>query len=215
MKTVLNSKIALLCCLLLVASCGNAPQQTTTISQIGQIIDQLGPSEPGPTTTQIRASLTPEVMAQFGNAALKVAAIEKPPLSSVLIGVGQNGDVETFTTPDGVSFSFRNGMLVATRGLGADLMTADTGASLRAIRAGQGAGVVRIHRYLDGEDQIIVRSFVCTIRRDQNTMLRESCQSPSFAFENTYQIGPQGGIVGSRQWVSPERGYLSVEDIRN
>lgn len=206
---------SILAALILLAGCGNDPQRGASLDQIGQIINQIGLPEPGPTAAQIRSGLTPEVRAQFGNAPLKVGTIEKPQLASVLIGVGRNGRVATFTTPDGVSFAFDDGVLVGTRGLGSDLMTADIGPTRRALNAGSGAGVIRIHRYLDGEDQIFVRSFVCDISTGSDGTLVEQCQGSALSFENRYQRRQGGVVIASRQWVSPDRGYLTVEDIRN
>lgn len=211
---MIRASFPVFCGLLLLLGCGNDPSPgNTTVGQVRLAFDQIKRAPSGPTAEQIRANVTPHLRAQFGGAPLKVATLEKPTLSSLLIGVGQNGDVSTFTTPDGVSFAFESGMLVATRGLGADLMTADVGQSLHALSAGGGAGVVRIHRYLDGDEQIMIRSFVCDIRRDAGGIWRERCSGPLLEFENTYQIAADGTLVGSRQWISPLRGYLTVADM--
>ncbi len=199
----------------LLGACGNDPNQAGRIGQISQIFDNLGPRTPGPTAAQIRAYLTPEVAAQFGDAPLKIGTVEKPLLSSVLIGVGENGQVATFTTPDGVSFALNNGLLIGSRGLGDDLMSADVAATLRAIAAGGGRGLIRVHRYLDGEEQMFVRSFVCDLVAEEPGAFRERCQGETLQFENIYRIGANGAVASSRQWIGPERGYLSLERFRD
>lgn len=197
----------------LLAGCGNDPNRLSSLGQVQQIIADIGEPSTGPTAAQIRTNLTPQALAQFGDAPIKIGTVETPLLSSILIGVGQNGAVSTFTTPDGVSFALNDGMLVATRGLGSDLMTADVADSRRAIKAGGGAGIVRIHRYLDGEEQIFVRSFVCDVTPDGQGGLRERCQGETQAFENVYRLDAQGKIASSRQWISPERGAVVLESV--
>lgn len=197
----------------LLGGCSNDASRPSQLAQLQQVIAALGTPEPGPNAGQIRDSITPEVQAQFGGAELQIAAIEKPPLASVLIEVGQNGPVTTFTTPDGVSFGFRNGVLVATRGLGNDLMSADA-RQTEALLMTQGTGnTVRIHRFLDGQDQLFVRSFVCQITRAGPQIFRETCAGKEIQFENTYRFDLAGQIVSSRQWISPERGYVTLEDV--
>lgn len=66
---------------------------------------------------------------------------------------GGNGDVQTWKLADGVSLSFLDAVLFSSRGLGADLMSADVSGT-RAMLAGDGsARHIRLHSYLDGEYQ--------------------------------------------------------------
>lgn len=39
--------------------------------------------------------------------------------------------------------------------------------------------------------------------------IEELCTLVTIQFTNTYEITPQG-VKSSRQWVSPERGYLRI-----
>lgn len=196
------------------AGCSNDPNAPDSFAQIRQAVTMFGPKTPRPTAAQIRANLTPEVRAQFGEAPLMVATLEELSIASILIGVEENRGVFTFSTPDGVSFAFNQGLLVSSRGLGFDLMDADNADIRSAIRAGGVTEAIRIHRYLDGLNQIEIHGFICDVVKSERGQFRESCYGDELQFQNTYQLDPNGNIAASRQWIGPERGYLVVETVR-
>ena len=111
-----------------VGACGN----DTTQPGVGKaVVASLkgrlagGEEAPRPTADQLRAAITPEFRAQSGNKPLLIVTSQRVPVSSILTMFAENGGVRTYLSPDQISFSLRNGVLVATRGLGDDLMSAD------------------------------------------------------------------------------------------
>jgi hypothetical protein len=110
-------------------------------------------------------------------------------------------------------------VLVATRGLGADLMTIDSAGVREALRAGGGT-VDRRMETLSTQDQIVTDTFRCTIvpagsetvslgvREATLRRFDEECRSRSLVFDNIYWLGEGGEIVSSRQYVSPTVAYL-------
>lgn len=138
----------------------------------------------------------------------------------------RNGQVTTWLSADNTTLSFREGLLVATRGLGGDLMSADIAGPLALIRQGGSGLAVRIHRYLDGEDQTRILSFVCDVssrgmrtiavgdQRSGTRLMQERCVGADTEFQNLYWILPATGeIVQSRQWAGPRTGYLALRKI--
>lgn len=157
----------------------------------------------------LRASLTPDVLATVATRLLILEIPERDAVA-VLSLAGTNQDVDTYLTADGVSISLRRGILVATRGFGFDLMTADVTETLAGLND-KSASAVRVHRYLDGANQIVQLRFVCAIAfRDKKTAV-ENCSSATRLFENSYTFNANGGMVASRQWVSPEIGSIEIE----
>ncbi len=173
-------------------------------------INPASASEPMDAAT-LRAATTPALVAEIGDPIL-IAQVPARNAVAAMIRVGTNDGVDTFLTPDGISISTRNGMIVGTRGFGFDLMTADIAESAAAI-AGQRKRAVRIHRYLDGENQLFTRSFVCRYAAKDERQITESCQSPTISFVNEYVLDIQGKILSSRQWVSPQIGSIVTEHI--
>lgn len=194
------------------AACGNDVARINSLKQTRATLGGFFKKKSvPPTAAQIRAQLTPEVRAQLGNVPLLIATLEQSRASSVLIKQQSNGSVSTYFTPDGISVSLNGGVLVATRGLGFDLMSSDTAQSRSAILARGGQGVVRLHRYLDGENHTALRSFVCDVRRQEHGWLQETCHGDGITFENSYLLGRGGRIIKSKQWVGPRKGYITIE----
>jgi len=92
----------------------------------------------------------------------ELPALETQALATVY---GRNGAYETWQTADDVTFTIKSGVITATRGLEEDLVSADVDDTVAALlgRFDMNEPAVRIHRYLDGERQVKLRSFICTM----------------------------------------------------
>lgn len=144
---------------------------------------------------------------------------------AVLGPVSRNGTITVWQTLDGITLSFDGGVLIATRGLGDDLMSADAAGSVAMLNGAGGGYYPQIRSYLDGEDQTVFRSFQC--RRGASDggnpapggalatgrRIDETCVSPDRKFTNTYWLDAAGAVIGSRQWVSPAIEYMETERV--
>ncbi|WP_411890130.1 YjbF family lipoprotein [Yoonia sp. SDW83-1] len=164
-----------------------------------------------PDVGALRAGLTPAVLAQIGEPVL-IAQVPSRNAVAAMVRIGSNNGVDTYLTPDGISISTRDGMIVGTRGFGFDLMTADIAEPLSAV-TGRADRAVRVHRYLDGENQLIIRSFACRYAAAGDRRIAETCQSSDFSFVNDYVVDEQGRIRSSRQWMSPQIGSILTEHV--
>ncbi|MEJ6403685.1 YjbF family lipoprotein [Yoonia sp. 2307UL14-13] len=115
--------------------------------------------------------------------------------------IGQNGDVETWESRDGVQVVLRGGVLVATRGFGFDLMSAE-----RGLRAGP---YTRRISMLDGDFGLQFMTLTCVARSGDESQV-ETCNGPHDVIINTITRDPGGAILRSRQWVSPQIGYIDI-----
>lgn len=138
---------------------------------------------------------------------------------AVLGPVSKTGDTIVWQTLDGITIAFRDGVLVGTRGLGDDLMTADV-AGIRALLDEGGANGYQPHirSFIDGENQTVFRSYQCrrTAQTREQTGLRRidiRCASPKDSFANIYWLDGAGRVARSRQWVSPLTGYMETERV--
>lgn len=151
-----------------------------------------------------------------------VATVERRGAVATLIQSGRNGDVVTWRTGDGVTLSFDRGILVATRGLGFDLMAADVNGTQRALDGARGP-FVRVHRYLDGENRDRFERLTCEMAPptvDPVAILgtvhatrrhTETCRGAGEPIVNQYWRTTDGRIWKTRQWVSAGTGHLVVE----
>ncbi len=143
-----------------------------------------------------------------------------------ILGVaGRNGAVTTYATADGSTVSLRDGILVATRGLGHDLMSARM-PSLARLRMARGPVTVELY-HLGLNDQTRAQRYSCDLAdhgADPVTVVQKryatrrvtlTCaggDGPGFV--NDYWIDSKGVIWKSHQWVSPLPGYLDIALLR-
>jgi hypothetical protein len=145
-----------------------------------------------------------------------------------LVPSGQNGAVTTWRSVDAVSLSLRApGVLVASRGLGEDLVAADAAATAAALSRAAPGPVQRRHRSLDGNLVLGSTAYDCALTlvgrerievggRPRDTLrFQERCTDASGgSFLNTYWRDAAGPTVRqSEQWVGPDVGVLRVQRI--
>lgn len=168
--------------------------------------------------------------------ALTRAAIEAADADLLLVSLVSRGSVDllspvstrpgavTWISSDGVSVSLRDGMVVATRASGFDLMGADTDAARRSLTTGGGSHSRR-YDVLTGLDQIETDTYQCDMAFDKAETItiverdfatrkfRETCKNDRVNFTNLYWVTSNGQIVQTRQFVSIGLGYLVYQRL--
>ena len=176
--------------------------------------------------------VTPDLRPSLDRAALEelgepVMLLEVPALGAATLTriAGRNGDAVTWSTVDERTVTLEDGTLVATRGLGPDLMSADPANTRARLAQGGTDWAPRFVSWLDGEDQPVFATLLCRVeerrperldilgREQPTTRVTERCKSPDYAATNTYWLGPEGLIWKSRQWAGPELGSITVERL--
>jgi hypothetical protein len=176
--------------------------------------------------------VTPDLRPSLDRAALEglgepVMLLEVPALGAATLTriSGRNGDAVTWSTVDERTVTLEDGLLVATRGLGHDLMSADPAGTHARLAQGGTDWAPRFLSWLDGEDQPVFATLLCRVeerrperldilgREQPTTRVTERCKSPDYAATNTYWLGPEGAIWKSRQWAGPELGSITVERL--
>lgn len=194
-------------------SCGSTQTDEPLLLQA---LSGLRPADEGaaaaPNVAQMRAALTPAVLARI-NVPTILAQVPARKAVALLTKVETNQGVDTYLSADGISISLRDGMIVATRGLGFDLMRADTERSLAAIAAPPQT-ISRAYDHLDGENHVISVTYECVYVVISSRQTKETCSLPRQRFENFYQRNQAGKIINSRQWVSSQIGWIIVEVIQ-
>ena len=159
---------------------------------------------------QMLAAMTPEVLAQVPQRVI-IVEWEKKRNAVGLIKEAENAGVETYFDQGRSGVLMNGGVVVSTRGFGNDLLMADV-SGFRAALAKRGQ-YTRVHRLLGSENQTVIQSYICDISVSGQTAT-ESCAGASGEFQNTYALGPNGKIQSSRQWATPEIGYLRIEQVK-
>jgi hypothetical protein len=205
-----------------VAGCGNDPDSFASARLVQSVVKTSAtsarsavPAKPPKLTRAVLSQVLTPVM---------VVRIESRGQQALIAKVETNGDVETWSTADDVTVSFRNGVVVATRGLGADLMAA-SGPSAAQL-PGQASSYTRLHTTLNGLDQPVKRALSCSVsgRNQQSidivdvsysvTHVVETCSTDGGIVRNDYWIDNARKMRKSRQWIGQDIGYLEIEDLR-
>lgn len=171
-----------------------------------------------------RAVLTADLIASAESSLLLVVN-RNADAGFTMVPLSVNRGVEQWTDASGGGLLRRNGVLVGTRGLGFDLLTADVDPLLQALGRG-GGQAVRVNRYLDGQNQVVAVQFICDVRRAGGqtleyygrhyvtTVYEEDCRGDAESFTNRYWIDRAGGIRRSEETVSPEIGVLEINQLK-
>ena len=211
--------VAALALMALGAGCGPGAETGTLAGIAVQIVGGGGGDQ---AATEPQIGLTREIIEQSGQELILVTVPSRG-AAATLIRAGQNGDKVTWISPDGIGLTYRGGILIATRGFGDDLMAADVADLARGLRAGRLA--VRVHDYLDGEDQILRRTFQCDLqgggsetieiveRVYRTRVVEEVCRTRGGGFTNRYWIDGSGRILQSVQFVSPQVGFVVTQRL--
>lgn len=217
---------------ILLSACTNDPQRQGDFALLlGFGAALVAPLQTGPRTEA--AASTPQTVSAFLDrlpAGVPVARVELPQFqqSAFAIESGRNRGTRTFTSFTGQSMTLRSGVLIATRGLSADLMSASTDGAERLIAARRSGSAARVYRFLDGNDDEVDFPATCTTAsegassvtlvtgaRFSTTRMRETCQAGDTTFRNTYWVTGAGRIVKSEQWVSERIGMVRIEHVRD
>lgn len=210
--------------LAMLAGCGNDTDETLRARTAGAYLAALAPGKAAapvgtlPGLTRAAIEITPQPLILVIN--------EKRGTTGVMDQVATNGAVQVWTSGDPISLALRGGdVIVGTRGLGGDLMSAvaPTAAQLAA-----GGSWTRLHVTLNGEDQIVRTRYTCTAgavgpaevviveRRYATRLVRETCTAEDGSgagFQNEYWFDGGPKIRQSRQWIGPVVGHVAIRRL--
>lgn len=202
--------------LLLLASCGplNSDSPAKAGLDLAMGAFSQGENEQEPT-------ITPE-LAAAGEGEILFVTLRQQGVVLPMTQIGQSGPVETWKSANGVTLAIEDGLVVASRGLGYDLMGVNAIGTLEALQSGSGQSA-REHSFLNSLDQINSFEMSCDIARQgreevelprgkQNlTRFEENCSGRRLVFKNEYWLDDAGNIVRSIQVLSPALGFVLLE----
>lgn len=231
MGPVLEMTPGRLSCLVLalalaLAACGS--DRPPGALSVGAVLGSIAPKAPAPNAAA-PAKVDPALVAE-GRKLLEaggkpIISVASPAIgfASLMTPIGRNGPVTTWANPEYQTLGMRDGVLLATRGLPGDLMsaTAPTAAQL-AVGAGHHR---RAHYLLDGADQNRALAFDCAIsvsgretieilgKSYATRVVDESCEGPAGRIENRFWFDAAGLIRQSHQMLAPGREPLILQAV--
>lgn len=135
------------------------------------------------------------------------------------------GEVVHWVTEDQVSVTLRDGILVATRGLRGDLLSASTLARDGGPQGPAGQGP-RAFDVRTGDHAVKTLELACAVEtlgpvaleivevRYATEHLQETCEGASGRIVNDFWVDSRTGRVWqSRQWAGPLNGYIRIRQL--
>ncbi len=214
-------RVLSLAALAVLAACGSDPGATAGFGLLrdgaARLAGGAAPPAPQLSRAEIRAVGAP----------LQKLVIEETGLTGYLGVQGVRGDVVTWATTSRENVALKGGMLIQTRGLGADLMSADVPDIGQLLT---GTVVERRYFHLDGTNATVETAVTCTPRvigaetveivglAYTAARIDEACTGTgpegNLAFTNSFWVDSGGGLRQSRQWAGPVLGMLELSDLR-
>ncbi|KAF0116608.1 MAG: hypothetical protein FD150_310 [Rhodobacteraceae bacterium] len=209
--------------LALLAGCGNDTGSTNPVaSAVGQMAKASLAKGKGDkaATSAATAPTSRQDLAAFGKPILRVRS-ERLGQDGFLTIADAKANVVTWTAQGQATFSLRDGILIQTRGLAADLMSAEA-PSLEQLKSG--ASYPRVYFFLGQDDRGTRRTYACVasvVGREKITVLdrthtvthvSERCSRPNSQVTNDFWIEGKT-IRKSRQWASSRISYVEFEQV--
>ena len=144
---------------------------------------------------------------------------------ATLVALGNNAERLTWVSSDGISLSYDNGVLIATRGYSQDLLSLDY-EKPKKIFSSNYIKYNKTHRYLNAENRYNDLQFKCTgtkkkpqsIEIVEYTLLVdryvETCFNARHEYSNEYDLlSGSTVVVRSKQWISPINSYFLTYNL--
>ncbi|MEO0372733.1 MAG: YjbF family lipoprotein, partial [Pseudomonadota bacterium] len=151
-------------------------------------------------------------------------------IAAVLRRIETNGHHVTWAAWDSTdrkSITTKHGMIVATRSLVQDLMSAEADGVLALVRGRHAGTTPYALRYIDGNYDTIEEAYTCRVSRGTEQAVKlangvvvpavemvSECSSQSRQFVDRFMVDRSGRIVQMRQWVGPVLGFADMALLR-
>ena len=162
-----------------------------------------------------------EWLSKFDQPIILLSSLDRK-LAATLVVLGDYKSKLTWVSADGISVSFSNGILIATRGYSQDLMESSHN-DLDILFKSPFRSHSKTYRYLNGKNEYNEFNFSCTVNAKPNitssfldlelktTKFIERCESGNISHVNEYYVLPKTNIVlKSKQWISEANGYIII-----
>ena len=164
---------------------------------------------------------TNQWLSKFKQPIILISSLDEK-TQATLVALGNNNEKLTWVSADGISLTYDQGILIATRGYSQDLF------SLKYLNPtdlfkSKNIEYKKVHRYLTSENKYDDIIFKCLGKREQPKPVLfleykiildkfvEDCVSNQYSYKNEYDLLSSTSIViKSKQWISPSNKYFKT-----
>ena len=189
-------------------------QESDELFGIFKKVAQEMHSQPKEKTKATEIRKTSLWLSKFNQPIILVSSLDKTN-EATLVALGNNEEKLTWVSADGISVSYDNGVLIATRGYSQDLLSLKYKNPADLFSASE-IEYDKVHRYLSGVNKNYDIHFKCkgikkfakpTQILEYNLSVDtfvEKCEHSSYNYVNEYDLLAGTTIViRSKQWISP------------
>lgn len=195
---------------LLLSACGTE-SQSPILNLARATLDANRQDTVKPDIAAQQTAIRQAVLASGTSDPVLMVALPKRNAVATLVLAARNGQAVTWLDSTGVSVVTRRGIVIATRGLGSDVMSSDVSGTLQALDRG-GTGYVRTQRFLDGEGHLQERALTCDAAR-AGPRVTETCQGGGATVTNRFELRGSA-VVQSWQWLGAGVGFAEITRLQ-
>lgn len=215
---------------LLLAACASGNEERPTQLQLFDITRASIAASRAGKAAPARPPLTRAALDTVTVAAIEVTLERRDVFAYLFVEARRRDDspgrITVWRTEDNVTVTVRNGVVIATRGLGGDLLSSEVRVSGEAPGPSSGGERIQMIRGLDNKQQRLVLSCdlvdlgpdpVRIVELTHPTRhLRERCAGAGGEIVNDYWVESGNGMIWqSRQWAGPQIGYMRLRRLTN
>ena len=212
-------------CILIFASCSNAPETETGEIRTLQLLKKAFVSSDKPKQFVDARNLINRQQIDAANMPVLFVELASGQNGTLTLYPGQ-GDGQTWLGADGATITLEKGILKASRGMGDDLMGSSSSMPFWSNINKKTVFYSRELNHITGNNRISKRIFNCNIEKTSSRnfikiwdvnfkvdTFEENCSTLSFAFKNTYQVDTLGIVRRSFQYHSETLGSVKIERL--
>ena len=167
---------------------------------------------------------TKKWLEKFNQPIILTSSVDKTN-QATLVSLGNNEERLTWVSSDGISLSYDNGVLIATRGFSQDLLSLKY-ETPNKLFASNYRTYNKTHRYLSGDNRYNEFKFKCTGKKmtpksieivEYNLLVDryvETCVNKLHSYKNEYDLlSGTTVVVKSKQWISPVNSYFLTYNL--
>lgn len=170
------------------------------------------------------AKKTNQWLSEFKQPVILISSLDKKN-QATLVALGNNKEKLTWVSSDGISLTFDQGVLIATRGYSQDLISLKYIDPIHLFDSKK-IRYKKVHRYLTSDNKHDDVDFQCLGKREQSKPFLfleyeitvdkfiEDCVSDQISYKNEYDLlSGSSVVIKSKQWISPTNKYFLTYNL--
>lgn len=228
MNMIRLAPAALLALALGLAGCARGPEKSPAELEVVKAVGQhiLRRRNPVPPAAELSRALLDQQTEDYIEVSIENRGAKAYLTRTLVRGDSQPGRITLWRTQDHVSLALREGMLIATRGLGGGLLSASVpaaegragpqrGGGRTYVLRGKGNGQIRLALACSLQDLGAAPVEIVGVTHPARH-LQERCEGGGGTVVNDYWVDSRPGrnqVWQSRQWAGPETGYIRIRQL--